>query len=226
MNVTNKFAELAPWVTKFTIDGHTYGGDYDAAHDARITDFHAHFPDVTSILELGSLEGGHTVCLAQLPGVQRVVAIEGRPENIERAQLVVELLDLTNVTSCLGDLATLDPSTFGRFDVIFNCGLLYHLADPWRLLVQLAQASPRMYLSTHYSSTAEARAHGYEGRWYTELGRADPLSGLGPTSFCSTCEGLFAMLDDAGWNDPVVTFDEESRHGPHISLATATRENA
>jgi hypothetical protein len=225
VSIADQFERLGPWVTRFTIDGHDYGGGYDAAHDAaeRIDDFHAQFPDVASILELGSLEGGHSVCLAQLPGVQRVVGIEGRAENIERARFVAELLGVSNVTFHVGDLATFDVTTLGSFAAVFNCGLLYHLPEPWRLLADLAEISDRMYLSTHYSPTAEATAHGYPGASYTEQGLEDPLSGLKSTSFWPTYDGLLAMLADAGWLETTVTFNQpDFPHGPLICLA-ATR---
>lgn len=70
------FEGLKPLVTKFTINGTAYGGEFDAMNDGRITQFFQSFPDAKTILELGSLEGGHTFALSKWPGVRRVVGIE------------------------------------------------------------------------------------------------------------------------------------------------------
>ncbi len=43
------------------IDGVPYGGSFDAVNDPRLDLFFAAFPTPESILELGSLEGGHTI---------------------------------------------------------------------------------------------------------------------------------------------------------------------
>ena len=52
---------------------------------ARVQQFLERFPNVPTIHELGSLEGGHTFTLARREGVERVLAIEGRPANVEVA---------------------------------------------------------------------------------------------------------------------------------------------
>ena len=50
---------------------------------ARVQQFLERFPSLPTIHELGSLEGGHTFTLARREGVERVLAIEGRPANVE-----------------------------------------------------------------------------------------------------------------------------------------------
>ena len=219
-----EFERLGPWVTGFVIDGHSYGGAYDAAQDAfgRIGHFTESFPDAASILELGSLEGGHTVCLAKLPGVRRVVAIEGRQENIDRARFVARLLGVNNVSFEFADLEQFDLATLGSFDAVFNCGLLYHLPEPWKLLTRIARVSDRMFLSTHYcrDQAVTISAGGYMGSWYTELGRDDMLSGLALRSFWPSRAELLRMILDAGFGHvDVRSEDTEHPHGPLIGLA-------
>jgi len=79
------------------IDGVPYGGSFDAVNDPRLDLFFAAFPTPESILELGSLEGGHTIGLGRRPGVKRVLGVEGRRTNLRRAQLAAKLLKAGNV---------------------------------------------------------------------------------------------------------------------------------
>ncbi len=220
--IAARFERLGPWVTRFEIDGHVYGGDYDAAHDAadRVVQFHTAFPDVGTILELGSLEGGHTIALAQLPGVRRVVGIEGRDINVERSRFALAAAGVAHAEIVQADLEAFDLGQLGRFDAVFNCGLLYHLPEPERLLVRLADLTDRMYLSTHYHPTADTTVGGYPGGWHEEYGIEDPMSGLSTKSFWPTRDALITMLRTAGFGTVDVTFDDvEFPHGPLICLA-------
>ena len=72
------------------------------------------FPGVRRILELGSLEGGHTFALGALAGVDEVVAIEGRTENVERARVVQRALGVDNVKFVVGNLETMDLAPLGH----------------------------------------------------------------------------------------------------------------
>ncbi len=44
------------------------------------------------------------------------------------------------------DLEATDRQTLGTFDAIHNVGLLYHMADPAKLLRQLSTIAPEMLL--------------------------------------------------------------------------------
>ncbi len=92
MDLRTEFAKRGPWVTHFTIDGVESGGSFHALEDERIGQFFESFSHVRAILELGSLEGGHTFALARHPGVERVLGIEARAANIARARFAQKLL--------------------------------------------------------------------------------------------------------------------------------------
>src|SRR5213082_4177210 len=96
-NLTAEFAELAPWIYQFRIDGADYGGAISAVGDKRVERFFDFAPQVETILELGSLEGAHSFILAEYPGVKRVVALEGRETNLRKARFIQELLQIRNV---------------------------------------------------------------------------------------------------------------------------------
>jgi SAM-dependent methyltransferase len=215
-----EFARRGPWVTKFTIDSEVLGGDYDG-DNWRVQKFFDAFPEVTSILELGCLEGGQSFALASRPNVSRVTAVEGRTSNIEKARFVQSLIACGHkVQFVQADLEHADLRGLGEFDAVFCCGLLYHLVKPWRLLGQCTDRSSRLFLWTHYAASAETSVDDIEGRWYTEAGPDDPLSGLSERAFWPTREGLLQMLTRAGYSTVKVIRELfEHENGPAITLA-------
>ena len=111
-----------PWITQFVIDGVATGGDYQVIDDRRVQQFFERFPNVRTILELGSLEGGHTFTLARHPCVERVLAIEARAANIEKAKFIGSLLGVSNVEFKQANLEQLQLTSLGYFDVFFAAG--------------------------------------------------------------------------------------------------------
>lgn len=223
INLWASFRRLRPWTTKFKLKGRDYGGWYDATSDARLRWFAEAFPDATSVLELGSLEGGHTCGLTRLPGVKRVVGVEGRAENIIRAKFVQKKLGY-RAEFVQADLESYDLSKLGRFDTIYCCGLLYHLTKPWDLLARIAKVTDRLFLSTHFTleTPPPARENGIPGQWVGEFGLADPLSGLSRQSFWPTRAGLTQMLKVVGFRERhAYESNEKHPNGPLVTLSAA-----
>lgn len=220
-NIAREFERRQPWVTKFSINGEAYGGAFDAMNDARLAQFHEYFPNVKAILELGSLEGGHSFGLARKADVQRIVALEGRAFNIERSKFVQKLLDETKVTFIEANLEETDLATHGEFDAVFCAGLLYHLPEPWKLIAQCARVSPGLFIWTHYAADDNTvEVNDYQGKWYQESGLRDPLSGLSKESFWPTLTSLKAMLAQNGFaKTHVIEDDPKHPHGPAVTLA-------
>lgn len=218
------FDERKPWVTKFTVDGVAYGGEFDAMQDGRIDQFFRSFPNARHILELGSLEGGHTCALAMRPGVKRVIGIEGRQSNIERAQFVASVYHIGQVEFQQANLETYDLSSLGRFDAVFCVGLLYHLPNPWDLIHRISQASDNVFIWTHYAADSKANTivNGYRGIKYQEFGLSDPLSGMSAESFWPTLNDLKTMLGKDGFNAiQIVDQALDHPHGPGVTLAAS-----
>src|SRR5262245_39416497 len=94
---------------------------------AAIGHFARAFPEAETILELGSLEGGRTFGLARLPGVRRIVAIEGKPGNLERARFMESIYRTRKIEWVHANLETADLSQWGTFDAVFCQGILYHM---------------------------------------------------------------------------------------------------
>src|SRR5450432_972778 len=118
LDVAAAFAKHAPWVTKYDVGGASSGGSFDAINDHRLGLFWRSFPEARRILELGSLEGGHTIGLAQHPCVEFVLGVEGRAANLQRALLARELFDVHNIQFVQANLETVRLAEFGRFDAI------------------------------------------------------------------------------------------------------------
>ena len=225
-NLEAEFEKRKPWVTKFVINGMAYGGNLNLIEDMRLRQFFECFPQAQTILELGSLEGGHTFGLAQRSTVKRVLGIEGRQANVNKAVFVQDLLGTKNVEFALANLESADLSSFGKFDVVFCSGLLYHLPEPWKLISQISGVSPNLFIWTHYAHENQATetAHGYRGWRYQEHGLADPLSGMSADSFWPTLDSLYAILKDHGFKT-FCLFENNTTHmhGPSITLAATAQ---
>ncbi len=222
--VAAAFAQHAPWVTRFRIGGEDYGGTFDAPNDHRLELFWEFFPGARRILELGSLEGGHTIGLAQRPGVEQVLGIEGRAANVTRARVVQDLLQVQKIEFVQANLEQIDLTQFGHFDAIFCSGLLYHLPEPWRLLEQFPKVANGLFLWTHCApETAGTFAEGYRGQRCNEGGPDEVLSGLSPDSFWPTLGSLCNMLTTFGYARLHLLHNHFShQNGPAITLAAFT----
>ena len=220
VNLVAEFAQRGPWITQFVIDGVPSGGDYQVVNDRRVQQFLERFPNVRTILELGSLEGGHTFMLARHPGVERVLAIEGRLANIDRAKFIGSLLGVSNVQFKQANIEELQLPSLGRFDAIFCCGLLYHLPEPWKLISQTPLLAPSIFVWTVYANENEANIQidDLRGREYIEGGVNEPLSGLSPKSIWLTLPSLLELLKRSGYGNIEVIEKQQNPNGPAVSL--------
>lgn len=217
-----EFEKRKPWVTKFQIDGAEYGGFFDAMNDARVRQFFEHFPAPETVVELGSLEGGHSFALARHPSVVKVTAIEARRENIDRAEFVKAVLSDKKVEFIEADLEKLDFRSLGKFDAIFCSGLLYHLSEPWKLIEKLAGVSPNIFIWTQISEEVKAKKvrENHRGKYYREGGFFDPLSGLGKKSFWLTLGSLVNLLTINGYKQiNIIENNLTHPNGPAVTLA-------
>ena len=190
---------LDPWWFSFETGGHTFGGRVPRDTDKvdLFFEWAGRFGRVESVLELGAHEGNHSLQLASHPRVLRVVGLEGREDNVRRAQLVQEAFGQTNVEFRHYNVERFEPAEFAGFDAVFCSGLLYHLPEPWTLLRKLAGIGRFLFLDTHYAAAEEAVVGPYAGRWHPE--GPDPLSGLSERSFWLTVKDLVLLLMENGF---------------------------
>jgi trans-aconitate methyltransferase len=223
--IARQFAELAPWVFQFRIGEANYGGGISAVGDIRLLEFLRFAADAQRILELGSLEGAHTVLLAREPGVREVVAIEGRENNIRKAELVARLLHVRKTKFVQANIETAELAQLGLFDAVFCSGLLYHLPEPWKLVEQLPAIAPKLVLWTHYADDigAETVQHGWRGKVQAEGGADEPLSGMSATAFWLTLGSLIKLLSASGY-ESVHILQHHFAHpnGPAVIIGAST----
>lgn len=220
--LSDAFGRRGPWVTGVRIGGRVYGRATRHA-SPRLTEFFEAFPESSRgrVLEPGSLEGAMTVELARR--AREVEGLEGRPENVERAEFLKGLFGAENVVFHVTDLEEDGLSTYGEFDAVFCCGLLYHLRNPRAFVERAAAVSPNLYLDTQYARPdwELVEREGLLG-WVREEDPSDPRMGLSGTAFWPTLDELHRLLAEAGYASVrTLAHPPENRHGPRVRLAAS-----
>ena len=180
-------------------------------------------PTDKTVLELGAHEGIHTVQLAAV--AKHVVAVEVRPKNVVAALTRLFVHDVSNARVVLKDVRELDER-FGRFDVLFHVGVLYHLSDPVRHLFAVAPLAAHLLLDTHYGEPPDEGDHeelDYGGRRYgayriREGGWGDAFSGVEEMSRWLDRDSLLELVRDVGFSEVEVLDDRAERNGARITL--------
>ncbi len=192
------------------------------------------------VLELGPLEASHTYMLEQRRPAS-ILAIEANRLSYLRCLVVKELLDLKIAKFALGNFAPWLETAEQRFDLIVASGILYHMADPVRLLELLSRRADSLYLWTHYASD-EAMPPG-DARGMAFVGKPEVVKSHGVSVRCrqrsywgawkdkAFCGGLYdlhrwiekddilALLRALGFDDVRTAHDEPDHHnGPAFSI--------
>lgn len=177
-----------------------------------------------SIVDVGCLEGGHTVEFARAGMV--ATGIEVRETNFAACRYVKENLSLDNLHFVRDDATNI--ANYGPFDAVFVCGLLYHLDQPLKFLSDAASVCRRvMILHTHIAHRTETPARSFHnlselaenegavGRWYGEYGNVTveqlesmrEASWANHRSFWPTKEYLLNAMRQLGFATVVECFD-------------------
>ncbi len=102
-----------------------------------------------TILELGPLEGGHSYMLEQL-GAASVLGIEANGRAYLKCLITKEVLNLNACKFLLGDSLQFMEEGNQVFDVCLASGILYHMAQPIKMLSLFSKVAPILILWTHY----------------------------------------------------------------------------
>lgn len=215
------FKKRSPWITNFTINGKQYGGDYKPEEDCRLRWFCENFEDAKTILDLGCLEGAQSFFLLKKLAIERIVGLEGRELNIQKAEYIKKILKIRNIDFYKLDVENEGLQKFGHFDVILCLGILYHLQKPWKLIKKMSQISDNAFIWTHYAEDdkASSKINSYQYFEYQELGLQDPQSGLSKTSIWPTFDCLLDMIRANGFPEiQVIEKNPNTKHGPVTTI--------
>jgi 2-polyprenyl-3-methyl-5-hydroxy-6-metoxy-1,4-benzoquinol methylase len=117
------------------------------------------------LADLGCLEGGYAVEFARM-GFQ-VLGIEVREANIAACNYVKSNTNLPNLEFVKDNAWNI--AKYGVFDVVFCCGLLYHMDRPKQFLETLSAVTTKLViLQTHFSTNTSRYLHGVS-KWVRKI---------------------------------------------------------
>jgi hypothetical protein len=193
--------------------------------------------DGMSVLELGPLEGMHTYRFEQL-GAARILAIESNVEAYLKCLIVKEAMRMTHSSFMLGDFNLYLQDTQERFDMVFACGVLYHMEEPLALIRGIARTTDRCFVWTHYVDENSAAGRiavpaALDGitttyyRWrYHDRAQPGFWGGNKPSASWMRRDDILAAFRHFGLNEiEVVGEDPNSLHGPTIIFAARRSKN-
>lgn len=183
--------------------------------DHRLLALDKHYPVAgKTILEPGCMEGQVTVGL-KLLGAEQVDASDIRPVNCQLCKHRLRAYDFPTTWIPSLDVYTLGDAVLGSYDLVMNCGLLYHLEDPVSAMMELSSFGDLMFVDTHVAISGtqycQDRLHskspcvevfrgiGLAGKWYRETPDTDTWGGIGLRSFWMTEESLWNLLWSCGF---------------------------
>jgi tRNA (mo5U34)-methyltransferase len=175
------------------------------------------------VLEVGCFEGNHTISLCQY--AKKVTAIDARIEN------VVKTIVRCAFFGCCPTVFKCDveerPADVGllKADVAYHVGVLYHLKDPVRHLLDLGSfIQSGVLMDTHYALEEEVResykANGriYRYKRYREPGSSEVFAGIYDHSKWLMLQDIIDTLSHAGFTKVEVIERRNERNGPRVLL--------
>ena len=198
--------------------------------DPRIVLLNEHFNlSDKHVLEIGCFEGIHTIGLAQY--ASQVTAVDARIENVVKTIVRCAFFGCTpRVLRCDVEKEPL-PLELLSSDVLHHVGVLYHLKDPVRHLLQLGQfIRIGLMLDTHYALDDEAlesfeiNGRAYRYKRFQESGYSDAFSGVYDHAKWLRLEDIIATLQHSGFSEVNVIETRFERNGPRALIMAARRD--
>lgn len=145
------------------------------------------------ILDLACLEGLYAIELARHGA--KVVAIESREANIEKARFAKEVLNLNNLDLIQDDVRNLSIKKYGHFDAVLCLGILYHLdvPDVFHFLERVAEICQRFLIIDSHVSVAAKQSYFYKGKEYWGRSYEEHSQGSTPEE---RSKALWSSLDN------------------------------
>jgi SAM-dependent methyltransferase len=189
------------------------------------------------ILELGPYEGGHTYMMAQRGA--DVLAIEANSNSFLKCLTAREMLDY-RAKFLLGDFLLYLDNSPSQFDFLLCSGVLYHMADPLRLLSGVMRCAKRIGIWTHYydrklivsnpatvdhfadepvKTVVAGKSYELWPQAYKHALERNDFAGSGDeVTRWMTREGIIGFLDSAGFRVSIGGETPDHPHGPCILL--------
>jgi 2-polyprenyl-3-methyl-5-hydroxy-6-metoxy-1,4-benzoquinol methylase len=127
----------------------------------------------TRVLDLACLEGHYAIEFA-MQGAE-VVGIEGREDNIAKAEFARNALGLNRLSFVQDDVRNLSLERYGMFDIVLCSGILYHLdvPDVFKFAEQIGRVCRGFVIvdtnfSLKDSTSVEYKGTRYHGWFYKE----------------------------------------------------------
>jgi hypothetical protein len=180
------------------------------------------------VLEFGCFEGIHTVGLCQF--ARGVTAVDGRIENVTKT-IVRTAFYGYRPTVFQHDVEEAPGRTdLLQADVLHHVGVLYHLKDPVRHLLDISRyIRLGVMLDTHYALPEQAglsyvvNGKAYPYKRFQERGRADVFSGLHAHSKWLPLDVITGLLKESGFARVDVVETRLERNGPRVLLFASHR---
>lgn len=197
------------------------------------------------VVELGPGDGYNTAALEYL-GARQVTSIEGNVDAFIRCLILKNALGL-NSKFLLGDFTRCFEGLSSRADMLYACGVLYHLIDPIGFLQMAASHVEHLFLWTHvyderyvdlvehervgfanretYPAVFGGRTFTYHRKYYdvTHVSLSGYIGGLHRYAHWISREDLFAGLDICGFKKihKIVEDPYEPGRMPAINVLTS-----
>jgi tRNA (mo5U34)-methyltransferase len=191
--------------------------------DSRILLLNDRFELATKhVLEIGCFEGIHTIGLCQY--AKKVTAIDARIENVVKTIVRCAFFGFRpTVFTCNVEDGMVDTASI-EADVACHIGVLYHLKDPVRHLLNLPTfIREGVLLDTHYATEEEAQktyeANGKEYRYkkYREV-NSSVFSGVYDHAKWLRLTDIVQILSDSGFKRVDIVETRKERNGARALL--------
>ena len=100
-----------------------------------------------SVLELGSLEGAHTLQYEEL-GCSEVIGVEANEAHFMKSLLIKNYVADSNIQFILGDFQGYLENCNRHFDLISAVGVLYHMTNPLQTIAACSKVSDAIFIWT------------------------------------------------------------------------------
>jgi 2-polyprenyl-3-methyl-5-hydroxy-6-metoxy-1,4-benzoquinol methylase len=174
------------------------------------------------VLEFGCFEGIHTIALSMC--AKKVTAIDARIENVVKTIVRCAFFGFRPKVFTFNVEEGMLDTELVEADVACHIGVLYHLRDPVRHLLDLSRfVRLGILLDTHYATEEEARktyeVNGkmYRYKNYREI-NSSVFAGIYDHSKWLTLTDIVQILGDSGFKRVDIVETREERNGPRVLL--------